>query len=127
MLPSIGLFISVEMISDGGSLVASFQGSDGCRYWLILPVRLNKLSSGEYERVGYEAPAVLDRLGQRAIPVTWQHARVLLAQMHPLLREERHRKWYGIMEEALQVEGALPSGVNRHFDKPNAGKQNEPA
>jgi hypothetical protein len=127
MLPSIGLFRSVEMIRDGGSLAATFQGSDGCDYWLFLEVRINEISSAVRERVGYKAPVVVDRLAQRPIPITWQHARVLLAQMRPLLRDDRDRKWYEIMEEALLAEGLLPSGVNRHFDGPWTQKQNESA
>ena len=34
MLPSIGLLLSVEMIRDGGSLAASFQGSNGAVFHL---------------------------------------------------------------------------------------------
>src|SRR5215475_11958739 len=116
MLPSIGIVLSVEMIRDGGSLAATFRGADGCEYWLFLQVRLNKLSSGEHERVGYEGPVVLDRLAGREISISWQQARVLFAQMGPLLQDERDRKWFPIMEEALLAEGALPSGVNRQFD-----------
>ena len=33
MLSSIGLVLSVEMIRDGGSLAAVFQGSNGHKYW----------------------------------------------------------------------------------------------
>jgi hypothetical protein len=113
------------MVRDGGSLAATFQGSDGCEYWLFLKVRINKLSSGDWERVGYEAPVIIDRLAWRAIPITWQHARVFLAQMRPLLRDERDRKWYGIMEEAVLAEGPLPSGVDRYLRTVNP-KQNEP-
>jgi len=123
MLPSIGMLLSVEMIRDGGSLAATFQGSDGCEYWLFVQVRLNKLSSGEHERVGYEGPVVLDRLAGRQISVTWQQARVLLAQMRPLLQDDRDRKWFEIIREALLAEGALPSDVNRNFDKAKTQKQ----
>jgi hypothetical protein len=127
MLPSIGILFSVEMIRDGGSLAATFQGSDGCKYWLFLQVRLNKLPSGELERVAYEEPVVIDRLAEKGIPVTWPQARVLLAQIRPLLHKERDQKWFEIMQEVVLTEGALPRGVNRHFERSKTQKQNEQA
>jgi hypothetical protein len=117
MIPSINVVLSVEMIRDGGSLAATFLGSDGCEYWVFLPVRINKLASGEWQRTGYEEPVILDRLTQRNIPITWQHAQIFLAQMLPLLRNESDLKWHAIMTEALSSKGALPSGVDRDYGR----------
>jgi hypothetical protein len=96
MLPSIALVFSVEMIRDGGSLAATFQGTDGCEYWLFLQVRIGD---------GFEEPVILDRLTQRKIPITWQQAESLLNQVHPHLSKDRDLYWFSVMKEAVEAKG----------------------
>jgi len=115
MLPSIALLRSVEMIRDGGSLAAIFQGANGGEYWLFLEVRLRELPTGEAERLGYEEPVVVERLTGVTTGISWQHAKILLGQMRPLLREEADRRWLEVMYECTQTNGRLPSGVERVF------------
>ena len=115
MLPSIALVRSVEMIRDGGSLAAVFQGSSGSEYWLFFEVKLNALPSGQTERTGYSSPVVVDRLTGTATPVSWQNAIALIHQMTPLLVEARDRKWLQAMETTANNLGQLPPEVDRMF------------
>ena len=117
MLPAIGLVSSVEMIRDGGSLAAVFQGTDSCEYWVCLPIRLDKLASAGWERIGYENPVVVDRLAQRQIPITWQQAQIFLSQMRPLLCRERDLHWFEVMFEAVRLQGGLRSRDNPDFGR----------
>lgn len=123
MIPPVGLVHSVEMIRDGGSLAAVFQGTDGCEYWVCLPVRQHRLPSGEWERTGYKDPAVVDRLAQRQLPISWQQAQVFLSQVRPLLHAERDFRWFQILSEAVQLQGALPAAVTRDFGRSDAQSQ----
>lgn len=61
MIPSIALVYSVEMIRDGGALAAIFQGANGSEYWLFFRLRHRTLTSGMFERLGYERPLALER------------------------------------------------------------------
>ncbi len=117
MIPPIGLILGVEMIRDGGSLAVAFQGTDSCEYWLFLPVRLNRLASGEVERLGYEAPVIVDRLLGQELPMSWQHAQAFLSQVRPWLEHERQIHWFGIISEAVRLRGKLPDGVDNNFGR----------
>jgi hypothetical protein len=111
MLPAIGLVLSVEMIRDGGSLAAIFQGKDSCEYWLFLPLRRNKVGPAAADGPGYEPPIIIDRLGQREIPVSWQQAETLLFQIRPMLAREQDRRWFEVMSAVVRNRGA-PSEVH---------------
>jgi hypothetical protein len=113
MLPSIAIVDSVEMIRDGGSLGAAFRGTDGSKYSLFFQLRSQTLPSGNMERLGYEVPAVVDRLAQRSSPVTWEHASILLDQIARLSERERDLHWIGVMREVIDSEGQLPSSIER--------------
>lgn len=113
MLPSIGLVNSVEMIRDGGSLAASFQGSNGAQYWLFFPLRHRRLPSGVFERLGYAQPVVIERLTNIEIEISWEHSLVLINQIRPLIQKPRDAKWLNAMESAAKAEGALPGEVER--------------
>ncbi len=113
MLPSITFVSSVEMIRDGGSLAAIFQGANGSEYWLFFKAVIRELPTGEHERVGYERPVVVEQQVGNEIEVSWQHAEILLNQMRPLLREEAHRTWLEAMYAAARTNGQLPPGVER--------------
>ncbi|MBN3726531.1 hypothetical protein [Burkholderia sp. Ac-20379] len=76
MLPSIPLCLGVKKIRDGGSLIASFQGSNGQVYWLMLPID----RSGA-EVFGYFPPLVVERPFGCDIEISWQHARILFEQI----------------------------------------------
>lgn len=60
MLPSIVVVNSVEMIRDGGSLAASFQGKNGSEYWLFFRLLHRTLPTGILERLGYAKPVVVE-------------------------------------------------------------------
>jgi hypothetical protein len=115
MLPTIALVNSVEMIRDGGSLAASFQGANGAEYWLFFQLRQQDLPSGQIERLGYEKPIVIERQSGIQSEVTWQHAVTLISQIRPLLCATSDEEWLEAMESVAQQEGALPSKVERFF------------
>ncbi len=108
MIPAIGLVHSVEMIRDGGSLAAIFQGTDGCEYWLFLPIRRNKKGPDAALGPGYDEPLILDQLVQREIPITWHQAEMLLSQIRPLLEHESDLKRFAFMSEVVLLRGAYP-------------------
>jgi hypothetical protein len=121
MLPPIGAVVSVDMIRDGGSLAATFYGNNGAMYSLWYKLRQERIASGEFVRLGYERPVVFEHFEFREgsersawqslneIEVSWNHALILLHQMHPYLRDDTDRKWLGVMEEVATTEGRLPS------------------
>ena len=113
MLPSIALVDSIEMIRDGGSLAAIFQGENGSEYWLLFKVSMRALPSGETERLRYERPVIVERQVGSEIEISWQHAKILLNQMRPMLHEESHRQWLEAMYASAETAGQLPPGVKR--------------
>jgi hypothetical protein len=106
------------MVRDGGSLAAIFQGTNGTEYWLFFKVNLQELPSGEVERLGYEKPVVFERQAGSGSEVTWCHAKILLNQMRPMLREEAHHQWLDSMCSVAEANGQVPSGIERIFGKP---------
>lgn len=120
MLPSIALVHSIEMVRDGGSLAAVFQGGDGAEYWLLFEVELRELASGEVVRLGYQHPVVVERQVGTQVEVSWEHSCVLLSQMRSLIRHEEHRKWLEAMLTAAETLGQVPPGVDRVFGEPHA-------
>jgi hypothetical protein len=117
MLPSIALVRSVEMIRDGGSMAAVFQGANGSEYWLLYKVSVRELPSGEKERLGYEQPVVFERQAGNETEISWQHAKALLNQIRPMLHEESHRRWLEAMYASAETGGQLPPGVERSLGK----------
>lgn len=113
MLPPIAIVDSVEMIRDGGSFGALFRGPDGSQYSLVLQLRTQDLPSGDVERLGYDAPAVIDRLAQRSFQITWKQASILLDQIAILSENERDLHWVCIMREVIATEGKLPGSIER--------------
>lgn len=113
MLPAIGLVHSVEMIRDGGSLAATFQGSDCCDYWLFLEVQIRKHPSGEWERLGYADPVIIDRLIGTSTPINWQHAQIFLKQIRSMVFAERDVKWLECMEMVIATHGQVPPSIDR--------------
>ena len=113
MLPPISLVLGVEMVRDGGSLAAIFQGSNGAEYSLCFPLLHQRLSSGVLERLGYGKPIVTERQASIEIEVSWEHALILINQVRPLLREPREVHWLNVMEASAKAEGALPDEVER--------------
>jgi hypothetical protein len=101
MLPSISLAFAVEKLRDGGSLCASFQGTNGSQYWLVFPVRRE---NGLLE--GYSTPVVIERpLAAEEMHISWKHAEVLLGQVERLLDDDSSRNWIPVMREAIRKEG----------------------
>jgi hypothetical protein len=101
MLPTISLALSVEMLRDGGSLCAAFQGTNGSVYWLVLPVQFE---SGVVK--GYSNPVVVERpFAAEEIQVSWSHAEVLLHQIEHLLPPSANRSWVQPMYEVIHNEG----------------------
>jgi hypothetical protein len=113
MLPPIASVNSVEMIRDGGSLAASFQGANGSEYWLFLQLEVGELPTGESERLGYATPVVVERAIGQEVEISWDHAKVLLNQMRPMLRKDADQKWLETMYASVEGNGALPPGVER--------------
>jgi hypothetical protein len=113
MLPSISLVLGVEMVRDGGSLAAIFEGSNGAEYSLFFPLRHQLLPSGVFERLGYGQPIVIERRASIQIEVSWQHALILIHQVRPLIREPRQIKWLNAMEATAKAEGVLPDEIER--------------
>ena len=113
MLPPVALVHSVEMIRDGGSLAAVFQGANGSQYWLLFPIEIHDLPSGEWERLGYMSPVVVDRQSGCHIDVSWQHAIVLIHQIEALTTEQSSIKWLNVMESTAAACGRLPIEVAR--------------
>ena len=101
------------MLRDGGSIAAIFQGADASEHWLVLRVRTRELTSGKWERLGYETPVLVDRQTGLETQVSWQHARSILNQARSMLRTEEHGQWLDRMAEAVIIskEGLLPQGV----------------
>ena len=120
MLPSIAHLNSVEMIRDGGSLAASFQGADSAEYWLFFQVSLSEVPDGTLERLAYQAPAVVERQAGTSVDVSWTQAKVLLNQLRPLLRDDAHRGWLETMCVVAEGDGALPPGIERNLGKPRS-------
>jgi hypothetical protein len=113
MLPSIGLVLSVEMIRDGGSLAAVFQGSNGSKYWLFFEHDSRELPSGGLERLGYKSPVVVERQVGLPISVSWAQATTMLHQMRPLVPNPSSLKWLDAMEAVAESQGKLLTGVER--------------
>jgi hypothetical protein len=113
MSRSAALLLGAESLRDGGSLGASFQSADTTEYLLVFPVRLIEHATGMSERIGYKSPEVIDRLAGTSMPITWEQARALIAQLFPLARETAHRDALGLMNEAALASGALPASVPR--------------
>jgi hypothetical protein len=113
MLPPIAVVDSVEMVRDGGSLAAIFHGTDSCEYSLLLEILSRKLDYGDVERLGYAAPKIVSRLTNSALPITWQHAAVLLCQIGGMIRREKDLKWHGVMAQVVETRGELPNEFER--------------
>jgi hypothetical protein len=62
MLPPISAINYIEMISDGGSLEASFIGPNGSKYCLHFGVTLKVGDKGQRVRTGFAKPVVFERL-----------------------------------------------------------------
>jgi hypothetical protein len=113
MLPSITVLNSVEMIRDGGSLAASFQGKNGSEYWLFFRLRQRTLPSGMFERLGYAKPVVVERQVGTEIEISWEHALILINQIRPLLRQSQDVEWLDAMQATAIAKGELPAKVER--------------
>jgi hypothetical protein len=118
MLPSIGLVLSVEMLRDGGSLAAIFQGSNGAEYWLLFELQTRELPSGHLERTGYKDPVVVERQVGLPIGVSWQQATIMLHQMRGLVTDASSLKWLETMELAAVGRGQLPANLERTLEAP---------
>ena len=113
MLPSFAALNSVEMLRDGGSLCASFQGSDSCEYWLLLRIRLATVGLDMTERLGYEAPVLVDRTTQLETQLTWEHANALLGQALRIQLGKNYEPAFEYISRAIASHGALPVGLER--------------
>jgi hypothetical protein len=112
------------MIRDGGSLEASFVGSNGSRYGLHFKLISEQGASGEFVRLGYEKPVVFERLEFRQengfewqsigeVEVSWEHAKVLLHQLRSHLRDDEDAKWLEAMHDVANTDGKLPKSIPR--------------
>ena len=113
MLPSFVALNSVEVLRDGGSLCASFQGSDSCEYWLLLRIRLAEVELDMTERLGYEAPVLVDRTTQLETQLTWEHAKGLLGQAQRMQPAKNYEPASEYIDQAISSHGKLPIGLER--------------
>jgi len=109
MLPSVALAESIEMLRDGGSLCAAFQGSNGSHYWLVLRIKLG--AGGMLQPLGYEQPIVVERPGVEELQISWAHAEILLRQVERLLPPEADRKWVEPMYRCIARQGSWHARV----------------
>jgi hypothetical protein len=96
MLPQVARLTSLDVYRDGGSISASFQGTDGDSYTLFFKIHRGWVDSLPAK---YEAP-VLDRYtptenkipitgvadptwAKQSGPVSWPDARILLDELTP--------------------------------------------
>jgi hypothetical protein len=112
MLPTIATVLGAERIRDGGSLGAFFVGSDSVEYWLFLKIVLLEVAPGHREVKGYESPVIIDRLVGTRTSVSWDHARAILHEIVPLLREEKERTVAALMIDITRISGNLTSSVS---------------
>jgi hypothetical protein len=123
MLPSIAAVDSVEVLRDGGSLAATFVGSNGSRYGLHMALISDRGPAGELNRRGYGRPVVFERLefrdqgsfGWRSInevELSWSHASVFLHQLRPHVQDERDAHCLAMMLESVEGEGKLPAAMD---------------
>ncbi len=109
---------SVEMIRDGGSLAACFQGSDGGRYWVFFEICTTTVA-GRSQRHRYRTPIVLDRTSGQHFAITWRHALSFLDLVETFPLDEHSIRWLRIMREVAKTEGALPASIDPFFGEPN--------
>lgn len=103
MLPAIALAHGIEMLRDGGSLCASFQGANGSYYWLLLPLVLEGNNA-----IAYEQPVIVERpYAVKPIQISWAHAKTILHQVDVLLPATKDRKYVERMYEAIRNEGRI--------------------
>lgn len=117
MLPSITFVNSVEMIRDGGSLAASFQGENGSEYWLFYRLLHRTLPTGIFERLAYAKPVVVDRQVGTEFEISWEQALILIHQIRPLLRTAQDDEWLDAMQATALAEGKLPAKVDRFLGR----------
>jgi hypothetical protein len=103
MLPSIALALNVEMLRDGGSLCASFQGANGSEYWLVLPIVFESDNSRCYAQ-----PVIVERRHTLwSVQLSWAHARAILHQVVSLLPSSWDRKYVEAMDDAIRLKGRV--------------------
>jgi hypothetical protein len=115
MLPPVDLVLGVEMLRDGGSLCASFQGSNASVYWLILPIRMRTDAEGNHYPIGYRSPIIVERpFAPEEISISWEHATVMLGELERLLPADADRRWVNAMYVAISHKGDwLPPNLRR--------------
>jgi hypothetical protein len=116
VLPAVALVHSVELIRDGGSLGAYFADLQGNKFVLCLGIRTRDLGNGKTERLGYNAPEVVDRLSGLATALSWQHAAIFLEQLAYLVHQKHDLAWLSVMREVIAAQGEMPPGLKSSFD-----------
>ncbi len=107
MLPPISFVESIEIIRDGGSLAAIFDGSNGANYWLLFTVEVKILPSGDWQRERYLPPVIVERQIGTAIEITWEHAKVFLNQMRPFIKGAQDQKMLEVMFTVANAQGQI--------------------
>src|SRR5277367_3429281 len=137
MLPDVRRFISVEMIRDGGSFAAKFEGSDAKQYILFTKILFadvgppKKDEHGyhqEMELVGYDEPVIIDcdpakrpqdtekvrysELSGPASRVRWDQARKIIGTIGDLAHglSPIDADWLKRMTAIVEGDGRPPSG-----------------
>ena len=95
MLPAIAKLVSLDIYRDGGSVSASFLGTDGIKYCLLFPID----SRRDQQRRGFKPPLLESRrpteytskiTGEKladfvkeSAHISWEDASALLGQLAP--------------------------------------------
>jgi hypothetical protein len=116
VLPTIGTVLSAELIRDGGSLCASFVGTDSASYWLFFKLVIVDTSPGYREAKHYATPVIGDRLSGTSISITWDHAKAMLSEISSLLSKPTHHEAVDSMLDIAQNEGQITANVRAKYE-----------
>ena|SRR5687767_15898580 len=115
MLPAVTHVWSVEMVRDGGSLVAVWSGGDGAEYWLLYPV-IVELVDDDHDRIaGWAGPQVHVRGTGVVHELSWQHAKVFINQFRPFAASARFLEILDAMDEIATNRGVITPAVRAAF------------
>lgn len=90
--------LSVEILRDGGSLIASFQSDDSCEYWLMLPI-----ANFEQKNRKFKEPVLVNRTTNIEVCLSYSSAQTWLNRLATFIvdteQKELLNKMHGIVNE----------------------------
>jgi len=115
MLPAVTHVLSVEMVRDGGSLVAIWNGGDGVEYWLLYPVIVESVGPDHNRITGWDEPQVHARDTGAIHELSWQHAKILIDQFRPFAASARFLEILDAMKEIATNRGDITPAARTAF------------